>query len=147
VTLQVFTARINSRDPDRLDITRKSGGVEGRPFAPSWTILRPALDARRHADLVRKAALDFGGDDPDADTDAIHFAEVDEAAAWERYVPAYTAEMRESYRANRPAWDALLGRERAVLVCYCTDPARCHRALLAGILGKLGADVRGEVPR
>lgn len=41
--------------------------------------------------------------------------------------------------------DPSLARSRVVLVCYCTDPTRCHRSLLAGILGKLGADVRGEL--
>lgn len=79
----------------------------------------------------------------------MHSPEADqiERLAWERYVPAYTEEMRESYRRTRFAWSALLARDRAVLVCYCTDAAHCHRALLAGILGKLGADVRGELPR
>jgi len=56
----------------------------------------------------------------------------------------YTAEMRASYRERRLTWDALLAHAEVTLVCYCNDPAHCHRTLLAGILGKLGADVRGE---
>lgn len=68
--------------------------------------------------------------------------------AWERYVPAYLAEMRQSYRAHQEAWELLLARPLVTLGCYCTDPAQCHRTLLArDILTKLGADFRGERPR
>ena len=63
---------------------------------------------------------------------------------WALYSAAYASEMRESYRTQRATWDALLARESVTLVCYCTDPARCHRTLLAGILAKLGATVVGE---
>lgn len=65
--------------------------------------------------------------------------------AWAQYVPAFIAEMRASYRANRAAWDRLLGRDRVVLACYCSDQ-RCHRVLLArDILPRLGAVYRGEL--
>ena len=114
----VHTARVTYSGPDRLDITRASGGPEGLPFAPSWRILRPMIALRR--------------------------ARGDELAAWPQYVDDYTAEMRESYRTRRPAWDALLARDEVTLVCYCTVAARCHRTVLAGILSKLGATVRGE---
>lgn len=118
--LRVWTARISYRGPDRLDITRKSAGLAGIPFAPSWAILRPALDARRTGD-------------PKA-----------EAEAWARYVPAYTAEMRVSYRAHSEAWSELLARREVTLCCYCVDPERCHRRLLAGMLAKCGAADMGE---
>lgn len=122
MTLHVYTARISSRDPDRFDITRKSGGKEGAVFAPSWDILRPAIEARKSGD-------------PRAEFDA-----------WKVYVPRYRAEMRQSYRAHRHAWDALTRRSRVVLVCYCADPCRCHRTLLGRfILPKLGAVYGGEV--
>lgn len=128
MTLQVYAARISSRDPDRLDITRKSGGATGTPFAPSWPILRPALDAMRIASQMDGPA-----------------GEAHEAQAWARYVPAYTAEMRVSYRAHRPTWNALLARPRVVLVCYCTRPERCHRTVLGrDILPRLGAEWCGE---
>jgi hypothetical protein len=129
VTLQVWTARISTRDPDALNITRKSGGPDGAPFAPSWKILRPALEARRRAEQVQDPTI--------------------ELESWLRYEVAFIEEMRASYRTNRPAWDTLLARSRVVLSCYCdvsTDGVlRCHRVLLAEILGKLGADVRGEL--
>lgn len=118
MTLVIYTARITYAGPDRLDVTRKSAGPDGLPFAPSWTILRPMIALRR-----------AGGDD---------------LAAWPQYVEDYTAEMRTSYRERRPAWDALLARDEVTLVCYCTDATHCHRTVLAGILGKLGASVRGE---
>lgn len=47
MTLAVHTARISYSGPDRLDVTRKSAGPEGLPFAPSWQILGPMLRGRR----------------------------------------------------------------------------------------------------
>lgn len=118
MSLEVWTARISSKDPDRFDITRKSGGLSGVIFAPSWAILRPALDSMKAGD----------------------------AAAWSRYVPAYLEEMRESYKVKRAGWEGLLSRARVVLVCYCVDPLHCHRTLLGrDILPRLGAAYRGEV--
>jgi uncharacterized protein YeaO (DUF488 family) len=57
----------------------------------------------------------------------------------------YVAEMRVSYRERRAAWVELLAKPRVVLACYCDSPVRCHRRLLAAILEKLGAEVRGEL--
>ena len=119
MTLHAYSARINSADPDRLDVTRKSG-TAGLPFAPSWDILAPALRARR----------------TDGASTELY---------WPRFAERYRAEMRVSYRAQRPAWDALLAQGRVVLVCYCVDAEHCHRALLRGILAKLGARDGGEL--
>lgn len=87
-------------------------------FAPSWKILGPMLKSRR-----------------EHRTDAL---------LWEQYVADYTAEMRRSFRSSFPAWEWLLEQSEVTLCCYCTDPTRCHRTVLAEILGKFGADVRGE---
>ena len=133
MTLTVYTARVSYGGADRLDVTRKSAGPDGIAFAPSWAILGPALKAREVAEWLLKASL----------WEREAAARI-EREAWEAYVPAYLAEMRESWRANRHAWHALLARESVTLVCYCTDPERCHRTLLAGILAKLGATVAGE---
>lgn len=54
--------------------------------------------------------------------------------------------MLASYRLNRVAWNELLAREVVTLVCFCTNPGTCHRRLLAGYLGQLGAVVCGERP-
>lgn len=146
MTLRAYTARISSRDPDRFDVTRKSGGPQGEPFAPSWAILRPALDARRRAERLM--------DDAHALTHSLdgnpyalaNEADRIEAEAWAAYEPAFLDQMRRSYRAHRPAWDALLARPRVVLVCYCVDHTRCHRTILArDILPTLGAVYEGEV--
>ncbi len=118
MSLEVWTARVSTRDPDRIDITRKTGH---RAFAPSWNLLGPFL-ARRKT------------------TAAISDSE------WRDYVRDYTNEMRRSYQLYRVKWDWLLSKPRAVLVCYCTDAARCHRRVLAGILVRLGAEDRGELP-
>ena len=131
--LRVWTARVSWRGEGRLDITRKSAGPAGLPFAPSWAILRPALDARSRAFTIRNSS---GGNLPLADRI--------EAEAWARYVPAYTAEMRASYRAHYEAWRELLAARERTLVCYCTDAAHCHRRLLALMLVKCGAVDMGE---
>ena len=120
MTLHVYTARITSRDPDRLDITRKSADVFGRVFAPSWAILNPALAKRKAGTFA--------------------------AADWVEYAADYTREMRRSYAEHGAVWDALLTLPRVVAVCYCTDAARCHRTVLGrDILPKFGAIYEGEV--
>lgn len=136
MTLQIRSARISYRGPDTLDITAKSGGLAGHPFAPSWRILAPALEARRIAKRLR--------------TNGNHAeAERVELDAWEAYAPSFTIQMRESYRHFRAEWNAMLARESVCLTCYCAapkdGPLRCHRVLLAGMLVKLGAEYLGEV--
>ncbi|NUP13242.1 MAG: hypothetical protein HOW73_44955 [Polyangiaceae bacterium] len=142
MTILVHTARLSPAlrgRSDVLDITRKSGCALGRLFAPSWKILGPGLEARKRAAALRERSVDL-----DALSDeAVRI----EREAWEAYVPAYTAEMRESYRCHRARWNELLARESVTLVCYCPGkpPAlRCHRVLLAEILVKLGATYAGE---
>ncbi len=143
MTLHVHIFRLWTRDPDLLDITRKSAASEGIAFAPSWEILRPALFARSAVAVLRQKAREYiGGDQP---VNILAEAERIEANAWAHYVEAYTAEMRTSYRGQRGAWEALLRRPRVVLGCFCPDAAHCHRRLLAGILVKLGAVDEGEL--
>lgn len=115
--LEVWTARISSRDPDAFNITRKSGNTV---FAPSWPLLSRVLDIRKEGRAQTETE-------------------------WKEYAGAYLREMSRSYRVNRSEWEALLNRQRVVLVCYCTDPARCHRRILARILESLGAVDRGEL--
>lgn len=73
------------------------------------------------------------------------------SGSWETYAEEYTRQMRQSWRRHRSTWLWLLGRQRAVLCCYCTDAERCHRTLLAGLLVKAGAargiaaEYRGEI--
>ena len=129
MTLTVHTARISTRDPDRFDVTRGSGRGDGLAFAPSQSILTPALTLRNMA-----AASNGPG------------AVAVENAMWALYAPAYVAEMRASYRRDRGPWLRLLACERAVLVCYCANHEHCHRTLLAReILPRLGATYAGEL--
>lgn len=57
----------------------------------------------------------------------------------------YLGMLRCSYRQERAQWEALLARERTVLLCYCHPEQFCHRQILAEVLTKLGADYRGEI--
>lgn len=119
MSLEIFTARIHYTGADRLDVTRQTdtehrkanGGARGPgdPFAPSWVILKKAK-----AELAARTP-----------------------GAWERYVEAYTAEMRRSYKLRKDAWRQLLERQGQIaLLCFCADAARCHRTLLARCLVK-----------
>lgn len=151
-TVEVWTARIDPRqtDPDLLDTSRKSATPEqGLAFAPTWAIVDPVLAVRRRGRSL-----------PQDEAAAL------EARAWKAYVPAYLGEMLVSSnqpvpegwevhvaearaRGVRPdpaAWKRLLARPRVVLACYCPVGARCHRLLLAKVLGKLGATLKGELP-
>jgi len=173
VTLKVFTARLSRslRDPDLLDVTRSTADRArrasrrslGEPFAPSWKILGPALQGRERATALLRRAREidqahlgaarqpslFAGEMNEAALEVATRLTVEaediEATLWAWYAPRFVDEMRKSYRAHRAAWDALLARPRVVLACTCTDPAHCHRALLAGILGQLGAEICGEL--
>jgi uncharacterized protein YeaO (DUF488 family) len=129
--LAVYTARLGIRDADYLDVSlqgnmRRADAGEvgghrhvGLSFCPSPELLYPYLSKRKFGQLT------------DAD--------------WERYARAYTAEMRVSYRLRQSAWKTVLAWPRVVLLCFCTEPERCHRRVLAGILAKLGANDCGEL--
>lgn len=134
----VYTARIGVYvGTDALDITRKSGRGVGLALAPTWAILRPALDARTRAQALLAAPLLT----PYAVAEAAQI----EADAWATYLPAYLAEMRQSYVVQRDAWNLLLVCPLLTLCCYCTDPERCHRTVLARtILPTLGCTYGGE---
>lgn len=72
-------------------------------------------------------------------------AEQLEEEAWAFYAPRFRRELWERYKADASPWNALLGRERAVLACFCTDAKRCHRTLVARALVTFGATYEGEV--
>ena len=63
-----------------------------------------------------------------------------------KYTSVYHDLMLKSYRDHRDVWENLLAREYLVLLCYCRPGKFCHRHILAEYLGKLGAEVIGEVP-
>lgn len=130
--LKVYTARIGCRDPDVLNITRLKGRGDGLAFAPSNSILQPALAVRA---LSREIAAVTNGTDIAA---RVH------DAMWALYRGAFAAEMKLSYREQRPAWERTLARDRIVLVCFCTTP-QCHRVLVAEFLAKCGATNCGEL--
>lgn len=108
--LIVLTSRSGCPDEDAIDI--RTG-----PFAPSDSL---------RAGLSAVAALLARGSHVTDESQAI-------------YKARYTSEMRASYVQQRPAWDALLARSRAVLCCEGT-----HSHLLAQILVKCGAVYLGE---
>ena len=119
MSLQIHTAKMGWRGPGALPVTRYIvNDPLGLIFAPSKGLLDRAL-------RIRKAGL-----------------ETDET--WAEYELAYTEEMRASYRKNRERWHELFARPEATLLCFCKDPTRCHRTVLARLLVKLGAVYHGE---
>ena len=121
MSLQLYTARMGYKGPDALAVTRLVVNDKlGLHFAPSKTLLDSALK-------LRKAGL-----------------ETDES--WAKYEQAYTQEMRASWANHREAWEELLARPEATLMCFCQKPDRCHRTVLARLLVKLGATYHGERP-
>jgi hypothetical protein len=147
--LVVQTARIDCDNADRFDITRKSGGPTGEPFAPSWNTLGPVLKLRKEAEELAKkgaaASRSKLSEEAKLAWTQGRAVEREFQNAWARYIGEYTAEMRVSYRSHRAAWDALLARETVTLVCYCVDATHCHRTILGrDILPKLGAKYLGE---
>lgn len=152
--LVVYTARLGEyRGGDGLDVTAKSGRGDGLAFAPAWSILSPVLAARRRVKALREA-LDREEGPSAAVTLAGELAAAERAveACWAPYVEAFTAQMRESHgpscRQRSLPWRRLLARSSVTLLCYCPDPSRCHRTLLArDLLPRCGATYGGERSR
>jgi len=117
--LQVWTGRVKVyQAPDGLPVTRYLvNDPLGVLFAPSKGLLDRALSARK------AGALD---------------------EFWPTFEEEYTREMRQLYKAKRPAWEDLLARPEVTLLCFCKPYERCHRLILATILAKLGAELYGE---
>ena len=64
---------------------------------------------------------------------------------WQEYRSNFLRWMRLSYKHARQKWETLLSWEVVTLLCFCKDPERCHRTILArDILPALGAEYRGE---
>jgi uncharacterized protein YeaO (DUF488 family) len=153
--LHVCTSRL-SRTPidDALDITRKTaddcakrGEVSlGAFLAPSWPLLKIALDARwKSSELEQRARAELSRNNESAARRAEQDAADVLKWAWRDYAPQYIEEMRRSFRVNRSEWDALLTRETVTLQCFCTDAEHCHRWILRTIiLPKCGALNVGE---
>lgn len=53
---------------------------------------------------------------------------------WERYTEKYLKKIEDSLKTHGSDWRALLKKEVVVLGCYCSNPARCHRTLLANFI-------------
>lgn len=130
--LQVSTSRIGYVGQEGLNVTRGSGTEFGKLFAPSWSILRPALEGLKKAQHLRNQGLEL---------EAHQLAD----QTWEPYRNLYIEEMRESYKKNKDSWKRLLGMHKVALLCYCMNSETCHRTVLANILVKCGARYVGEI--
>lgn len=131
MTLHVYTARIDYRGPAALDITRGAADKArkenrlrppGEFLAPSARLVFPTL--RRLKEAATEGARE---------------------AVWRDYEAAFRSEMARSWASRRNEWDALLDRDRIVLLCFCVNSRRCHRPLVADELQQRGAVNHGEL--
>jgi uncharacterized protein YeaO (DUF488 family) len=70
---------------------------------------------------------------------AAYWGKTGKPITFEKYVPRYLEEMqRQTFRIRALADRAAAG-ETITLLCSsaCTDPARCHRTLLARLIGEV----------
>ena len=71
--------------------------------------------------------------------------DADDAARWKRFEAKYRREMQTPERARLIDVLAKLSRQTDFSVgCYCENPARCHRSLLAQIFRERDAEVIEE---
>jgi uncharacterized protein YeaO (DUF488 family) len=66
---------------------------------------------------------------------------------WRTFVARYRTEMKAPAAARLLDLLAALSQQSRLAVgCYCADPARCHRSVLAELLAERGARVTRERP-
>jgi hypothetical protein len=147
----------NAKDPDLLDITRKTAearAAKGLPspgafLAPSRELLNAGLRFRAEAEHAEKMAVEHGGlfGTPEVAAAWSQKAQALRVDGWAFYEPLFLDELRVRYRKSKHEWLHLLNRERVVLACFCGSPTHCHRRLAAEVLAKLGATYEGEIVR
>ena len=124
---------------DALNITRMSAGPKGLVFAPSAALLASVITARRRVEHIERLM----GVDQAIELDLIE-ARGRLRAARERYVHVFDEEMEESRSRHKRIWNEVLAMSSITLLCYCDDPAHCHRTYLArDILPRHGARYYG----
>src|SRR4029078_4543620 len=65
-----------------------------------------------------------------------------DARAWNRFVRAFRAEMKDGDASRLLDLLAALSHTTALAVgCYCEDEARCHRSVLRALLAERGATI------
>lgn len=66
------------------------------------------------------------------------------------YTQQYRQQMRQSYRAHRAQWHAVItasAGKRLVIGCFCKPGAFCHRQLLADYLAQVARQLGYQVKR
>lgn len=61
------------------------------------------------------------------------------------YVPQFIRELNEDQEAHsalKVLHDADRQGRKIGLCCFCTDETMCHRSIIAGILGNMGANIK-----
>lgn len=119
-TLHVWTGTTywHRSDPDALDVTIMTGGANGRPFAPSMAIFKPAMKARDDAERIEAVAALHEQTDPPKARELREEATRLELQTWAVYKRQYLAEMLVSSGRDVPegwARDVALAKARGVV--------------------------------
>jgi hypothetical protein len=118
------------------DIAEGQAGLfsAGERLCAIWTA-RISYSGPRRLDVTRKGGSVFGPSWP-----LLHWARSKprDDDHWDVYRMRYIYQMRRCYAEHHDHWIELLQRRGVVLCCYCSDPQRCHRTVLAELLVKTG---------
>jgi uncharacterized protein YeaO (DUF488 family) len=120
----------------------------GEPRAPDegvrlGTVRRPPRGVPK-GDIARRDFYDVWLPELAASAPLVSWALADPwtDARWRRYARLYRKEMAAPAPRHLIATLAALSSASSFSVgCYCADPARCHRSLLADLLREAGADI------
>lgn len=94
---------------------------------------------------VHTAPLDYPGPDRLDISRTPPFAPRVTVGSWNDLVNSYMRQLRIVYRTQPGQFEALLQAPRVVLCCSRPGPEATYRAILATVLGRLGARNYGEI--
>lgn len=114
--MKVYTSNIRYTGENRLDITRKNNHFKGHHFAPTWKMI--------HMYKAHKLA-------------------------WPDYVEQYMDLINHRLRTNPETSKIvaeLLSKGEVTFMCFCRNPDKCHRTVLADMFVTMyGATYGGEI--
>lgn len=107
------------------------------------TVRRPPRGVKK-ADYARRDYYDVWLPElaPSGDLVSWALSEPFTEKRWNKYEKAYRAQMRRPAAARLIALLAAMSRQTSLSIgCYCENPAKCHRSILANLLADAGAEM------
>lgn len=107
------------------------------------TVRRPPRGVKKE-DYARRDYYDVWLPElaPSADLVSWALSEPFTEKRWNKYEKAYRAQMRRPAAARVIALLAAMSHQTNLSIgCYCENPAKCHRSILANLLADAGAEM------